>query len=186
MRSEIKGLYGERIQPHNKVWIAGINGNIRAQGQWMCVLLGRPVMTLYFLARILRDCVLSLIAMAVVLIASAIAEPLDVTIYESGGDGQVAECVLSKVVGLKSEGDGFLSVRSGPGSKYRKIDELYNGDHVLVYDAQGPWYGVLYDRGKKVLTSSAGCGFIGTGKRPLPYPGKKGWIHSNWLEIVAG
>lgn len=134
-----------------------------------------------------RKLKLSILYTACVLFSlPAIAQSLDVTIYEQGGDGQVAECVLSKVVGLKADGDGFLAVRSGPGTKYRKIDEIYNGDHVLVYDGQGPWLGVIYDHGQKVLNSNAGCGFVGTGKRPLPYGGKKGWIHSRWVKVVAG
>lgn len=120
--------------------------------------------------------------------APAVAAPLDVTIYENGGDGQMAECTLEQVAGLKANGDGFLAVRTGPGSNYRKIDELHNGDYVLVYDGSHfPWVGVIYGRGEEVLNSDKeGCGFVGEGKRPLPYPGKKGWIHSNWLETVAG
>lgn len=115
------------------------------------------------------------------------AQPLDVTIYEQGGDGQMAECGLYKVAGLNPNGDGFLAVRTGPGSNYRKFDELHNGDFVLAYDfSNSPWLGVIYGRDQEVLKSDTGCGFIGNGKRPLPYPGKKGWIHSNWLELVAG
>lgn len=99
----------------------------------------------------------------------------------------MAECGLYKVAGLKADGDGFLAVRTGPDSRYRKFDELRNGDHVLAYDfSHSPWVGVIYDRGRSVLNSDTGCGFVGNGKRPLPYPGKKGWIHSNWLELVAG
>ncbi|WP_434053880.1 MAG: SH3 domain-containing protein [Roseibium sp.] len=119
--------------------------------------------------------------------APVAAAPLDVTIYENGGDGQMAECSLEQVAGLKANGDGFLAVRTGPGSDFRKIDELYNGDYVLVYDGSHfPWVGVLYGHGREVLNGNTGCGFVGEGKRPLPYPGKKGWIHSNWLQSVAG
>lgn len=127
------------------------------------------------------------IAAVTCLPVSAISQPLDVTIFESGGDGQMAECTLEKVSGLKASGDGFLAVRAGPGTSYRKIDELYNGDYVLVYDGSYyPWVGVMYGHGQEVLSSNTGCGFVGEGKRPLPYPGKKGWIHSNWLQAVAG
>ena len=62
---------------------------------------------------------------------------LDVPVLEQGGDGQMANCASSMVTGLKATGDGFLAVRSGPGSKYRKIDELHNGDVVLVFEQRG-------------------------------------------------
>ena len=35
------------------------------------------------------------------------------------------------VEGLDPSGDGFLAVRSEPGSKYREIDRLYNGAQVF-------------------------------------------------------
>ncbi|MEG6509100.1 SH3 domain-containing protein [Methyloligella sp. 2.7D] len=118
---------------------------------------------------------------------AALAEDLDVTIYESGGDGQMAECWLGIVKGLDPKGDGFLAVRSGPGGKYRKIDEVHNGDHVMVYDERGKWLGVIYGPGDSIIQKDVlGCGFIGKGKRPVPYPGKKGWIHSKWVDILAG
>ncbi len=115
------------------------------------------------------------------------AEELDVTIYEFGGDGQAAECTLSKVSGLKDDGDGFLSVRTGPGTSYRKFDELHNGDYVITFYGVGDWVGVYYGRGEELLgDNEIGCGYVGEGKRPVPYPGKKGWVHGNWLELVAG
>ena len=49
---------------------------------------------------------------------------LDVPITEEGGDGQMANCSSSTVYGLEAGEDGFLAVRSGPGTQYRKIDEL--------------------------------------------------------------
>ncbi len=114
--------------------------------------------------------------------------PLDVTIYEYGGDGQAAECGLFIVAGLQADGDGFLAVRSGPGTQYPMIDKVYNGDYVVVYDDSNGWLGGIYGRGDAFLRGSdaRGCGFVGSGRRPLPYPGKKGWMHSKWLRIVAG
>jgi hypothetical protein len=51
------------------------------------------------------------------------ANDLGVPVLEQCGDGQAANCWSAMVSGLKADGDGFLAVRSGPGSKYRKIDE---------------------------------------------------------------
>ncbi|MGH1416991.1 MAG: SH3 domain-containing protein [Pelagimonas sp.] len=123
---------------------------------------------------------ISLFSMA--LGAVAHANELDVIIYERGGDGQIAECAISIVDGLKEDGDNFLSVRSGPGTTFRKIDELKNGDYVFVFDDHGDWLGVIYGSGKDVLSQDEiGCGFVGEGTRPMTYPGKKGWIHMNWV-----
>lgn len=106
------------------------------------------------------------------------ADGLDVPIYEYGGDG-LPTCATSVVAGLKADGDGFLAVRSGPGSNYREIDRLRNGDKVFTFDQNGKWFGVVYGGSQPGCTSP-------DKKRLLPYRGKKGWIHSNWLADLAG
>lgn len=60
------------------------------------------------------------------------------------------------VQGLDPHGDGFLAVRTGPGSQYRQIGSLYNGDHVSILDRQGQW---LYVR----------------------HGGLEGWSHGRWI-----
>jgi Bacterial SH3 domain len=107
----------------------------------------------------------------------ALAADLDVPILEQGGDGQAANCASSVVAGLSAGGDGFLAVRSGPGTGYRKLDELYNGDVVIVFAQQGPWYGVVY-RTARVTCAS-------TTDRAIQYP-NKGWVHGKWLKPLAG
>lgn len=119
-------------------------------------------------------------ASSALFMTSAFAASLDVTIYERGGDGQAAECYSSVVSGLSSKGDGFLAVRSGPGPNYGMIDKLYNGDVVVIYDKKGPWLGVMFG------SRTGNCGFLGNGKRPLPYKGNKGWIHGKWTRDLAG
>ena len=109
--------------------------------------------------------------------ATAGEKDLDVPITEEGGDGQMANCSSSTVYGLKADGDGFLGVRSGPGTQYRKIDELYNGDVVSVFEARGKWAGVVY------RTEIVDC--ASTGTRPVPYE-NKGWVHTKWLKDLAG
>lgn len=102
---------------------------------------------------------------------------LDVPVLEQGGDGQAANCASSVVAGLKAGGDGFLAVRSGPGTEYRKIDELQNGDVVYVYDRKGDWVGIAYE------VSNLEC--VSKTTRPVPY-GKTGWVHGGWLRDLAG
>lgn len=113
--------------------------------------------------------------------STAMAEKLAVPIYEYGSIGDLPTCATGIVVGLKDDGDGFLAVRTGPGTQFNKIDEIKNGDLVTVYDARDGWFGVMYG-GK-----SGDCSFTGAGaKRTVNYPGNKGWIHRNWLENFSG
>lgn len=108
---------------------------------------------------------------------SGSAAGLDVPVLEHGGDGQMANCASSVVDGLNPAGDGFLAVRSGPGTEYRKIDELQNGSVVYTFDRRGAWVGIVYD------VPSIEC--ASTTTRPVPYA-TKGWVHGRWLRDRAG
>ena len=119
------------------------------------------------------------LAVPLMLIATtAMAQTLQVPIYEYGGD-DLPTCASSIVSGLNPNGDGFLAVRSGPGSEFDKLDEIHNGDKVLTFDQSGPWYGVLYGDVEFQCSSEVE-------KRLLPYDGKKGWVHGKWLKPLAG
>lgn len=74
-------------------------------------------------------------------------------------------------MGLDPNGDGFLAVRSGPGTNYRKIDELYNGDWVFVLAERGQWFGVAYGVGME------------TACRSIPSSAPRGWVHSKWIPV---
>ncbi|RNJ45585.1 peptide-binding protein [Mesorhizobium erdmanii] len=39
-------------------------------------------------------------------------------------------------------GSGFLAVRTRPNSSSRMIGQLFNGDHVEIFDRRGNWYQV--------------------------------------------
>ena len=93
---------------------------------------------------------------------AALAQQLDVefTIIE---DGEAAGCGAALIGGLDPNGDGFLAVRTGPGTNFAKIDELYNGDVVRICGGRGQWSGVYYGN-----------------------PRRKGWIHRNWVVSEAG
>ena len=93
----------------------------------------------------------------------ASAQVLDVPFSDKGGDGQAAWCASSTVTGLDPNGDGFLAVRSGPGTQYRKIDEIYNGDIVSTCDSRGPWVAIVFGPSKR-----------------------KGWVHGRLLKDLAG
>ncbi|MEM9222714.1 MAG: hypothetical protein AAGB11_09965, partial [Pseudomonadota bacterium] len=83
---------------------------------------------------------------AVLAISNANAQRLDVPVMLAPTDGQMAGCGGARVRGLNPNGDGFLAVRTGPSTGYRKIAELYNGDWVNTCDSEGAWYGVVYGR----------------------------------------
>ena len=126
--------------------------------------------------RLLPSVLLVLAGMGAVTNA-ALGNVLDVPITEEAGDGQMANCTSSVVTGLAAGGDGFLAVRAGPGSSYSKVDELRNGDVVIVFEMRGDWAGVVY------RTPDIRCASKTT--KTVTYP-NKGWIHSRWLQDVAG
>ncbi len=93
---------------------------------------------------------------------TAAAQQMDVD-FQILEDAQAAGCAGSIVSGLNPNGDGFLAVRTGPGTNYRKIDELHNGDTVRTCAQKGSWFGVYYGQ-----------------------PRRKGWVHGKWLVAGAG
>jgi len=58
-------------------------------------------------------------------------------------------------------GSGFLAVRTRPNSSSRMIGQLFNGDHVEIFDRRGNWYRVE----------------IG---------GTTGWANARWLRNDCG
>jgi hypothetical protein len=91
-------------------------------------------------------------------IGPALAQRLDVPIvpYCDQATTQAACSGVGTVMGLDPNGDGFLAVRTGPGTGYRMIDKLVNGQRVTIINGQGGWLGVEYD-------------------------GRQGWAHGNWI-----
>ena len=106
------------------------------------------------------------------------AQGLDVEIIERA-DADFDTCSLGQVTGLKVNGDGFLAVRSGPSSKFQKIDELYNGNKVWLFEERKGWYGVIYG------VDELSCSPIKK-SRPLRKKGKKGWIYGKFVKVIAG
>jgi uncharacterized protein YgiM (DUF1202 family) len=111
-------------------------------------------------------------------IAASHAQPLDVDVMERADDG-LDTCAYGQVVGLKSDGDGFLSVRTGPGTKYESFDELKNNDKVWLYEEKDGWYGIVYG------VAEQNCSPVDN-DRPVETDGKKGWVFGKWVEVLAG
>lgn len=116
--------------------------------------------------------------------AQMIPRRIDVPLMLGGNPDFDACSSVGQIVGLNPRGDGFLSVRSGPGgSQYREIDRLYNGNQVHVCGERGPWLAVVYPAG-----GGRDCG-VGTPwpvRQPYTGPCDYGWIHSRYVRIIAG
>lgn len=118
----------------------------------------------------MRLVVVSLTLLSLAFAAPVGAQTLDVPFSLPRADGRDGDCASSTVTGLNPQGDGFLAVRSGPGTNYRMLDKVFNGDVVFTCGRQGAWHGVLYRT-------------RGTGSGPTD---RQGWVHGNWLRDLAG
>lgn len=101
-----------------------------------------------------------------------------------GGDGTIDACAgLGQVVQLRAGGDGFLSVRAGPDASRPELDRLGAGARVHLCDEDGAWFGIVYadDEGTD-------CGVASAVAMRGPYigPCRSGWVHSRFVEVVAG
>ena len=113
-----------------------------------------------------------------VICSSASAQQLSVPVMEYTAE-DLDTCSYGKVFGLKKDGDGFLAVRSGPSTNHDKLDEIHNGDEVWLFDFQKPWIGIVYG------VETVSCSPIDA-DRIVQHDGKKGWVHENWIEFLAG
>jgi hypothetical protein len=96
-------------------------------------------------------------------------------------DANLDPCGVGVVHGLKASGDGFLSVRSGPGTGYQEIDRAYNGQYVYWCAQKGTWVGIVYG------DNSAGCNVMTAWAVTQPYTGpcRSGWVHERWVMPYA-
>ncbi|PNG26906.1 S1C family serine protease [Methylocella silvestris] len=101
-----------------------------------------------------------------------------------GGDESPLACRYEgKIFGLDPQGDGFLSVRSGPGgARFKEIDRLYNGDDVYVCASNGPWLAVIYSE-KRNLDRSCGVDIPWKTRQAYSGPCRSGWIHSKYAHV---
>jgi len=102
-----------------------------------------------------------------------------------GGNERVDACgETGEIAGLDPQGDGFLSVRGGPGGRpFREIDRLFNGNEVYICDRKEPWFGVVYNQLRQL---DENCGVSKAWRTQQSYTGpcRYGWIHSNYVHIL--
>lgn len=112
----------------------------------------KPVRTLLLTAAVMP---FGLAALPLPLRAQQVEVPFDTYCPP---DAQAACFSTAEVMGLDPNGDGFLAVRTGPGTGYRMIAKIHNGDRVETYGGRGKWVAISFGPS-----------------------GRLGWVHGNWL-----
>lgn len=97
------------------------------------------------------------------------------------GDETLDPCSMGQVVGLKGR-QGFLALRTAPGTDAAMLDRLGNGRTLFVCADQGEWLGVVYGRPGQ----SCGVGTPWPQGKPYTGPCASGWVHRRWVKIIAG
>lgn len=89
------------------------------------------------------------------------------------------------VTGLRRE--GFLAVRNGPGTGYEQVDTFHAGDafFICATSKDGKWFGIVYPPADDA-DRDCEVGANGTAPRAYAGPCRSGWVHSNWVTIIAG
>lgn len=101
-----------------------------------------------------------------------------------GGDASYDACAsTARVKGLKSSGDGYLSVRSSPSGV--ETDRVENGRYVFICNEIAPWMGIVYPEPGQ---DPAACGVSSSLETQELYEGpcRSGWVHQDYLGDIAG
>lgn len=102
-----------------------------------------------------------------------------------GGDGTTDACpAVARIVGLRRDGDNFLSVRVGPGPKHREADRLGPAAQVHVCEHKGDWTSIVYAPAGRTLD----CGVSAALPVRTIYRGpcRSGWVHRRFVNVIAG
>ncbi|MEO8161020.1 MAG: SH3 domain-containing protein [Arenimonas sp.] len=102
--------------------------------------------------------------------------PVGVTV---GGEGKGGACPLQGSVSGLGRGS-TLTVRSGPGTGFARLDRLASGTRVFLCDRAGDagWVGIVYSNDGR-----ADCGLSAPIAKPRAYAGacRAGWVRSSYL-----
>jgi uncharacterized protein YgiM (DUF1202 family) len=89
-------------------------------------------------------------------------------------------CNYSKVYNLQD--DTYLSVRSGPGMQFSKIDRLKNETVVYVCDEKSDWVQIFYSGPERPCVADSPVGILSTKENTC----KSGWAKREWINVIAG
>jgi hypothetical protein len=122
------------------------------------------------------------VALAAAPAVAAAQTRIGVPIMLGGNDTEDACGGAGVVSGLSPGGDGFLSVRSGPGPKYAELDRVHGGDAVHICGSRRAWTAIVYSG------DGRDCGVGSPWPKRLAYTGpcKYGWVASRYITVTAG
>ena len=89
-----------------------------------------------------------------------------------------------EIEGLDPQGDGFLAVRTGPNAEYEQIDELHNGDVVMLCDYRNGWHRVAYAGESQAAAECSTSSEQMADSKPYAGQCKSGWVHGNWVRWI--
>lgn len=86
---------------------------------------------------------------------------------------------LADTRSVNSPNDGFLNLRTGPGTRFDIIMRMYNGDYVEVLEYSGTWVRVQHENGAVGWASSKYMvkTDLGTGERLYVYSPNDGFLN---------
>jgi len=126
-----------------------------------------------------RACFLSILILLMSLVRS---QARDFPVMAGGNAVESACSLRGEVVGLDPYGDGFLSVRSGPGGRqFLETDRVFNGQSVAICEQRGSWLGVVYG------APGLNCELDAPRSIRQPYTGpcRSGWVYSRYVHITG-
>ncbi len=102
------------------------------------------------------------------------------------GDDLDACLSVGQVSGLDPRGDNFLAVRAEPSAQGREKDRLGPGRWIWLCDEAGDWLGVVYSADPDDKPGDCEVGSPVASVRPYAGPCRSGWVHSRYVEVIAG
>jgi hypothetical protein len=102
------------------------------------------------------------------------------------GDDLDACLSVGEVTGLNPRGDNFLTVRAEPNARAREKDRLGPGRWIWLCDEAGEWLGVVYSSDPDQRPGDCGVGMPADRVRAYDGPCRWGWVHSRYVEVIAG
>ncbi len=121
---------------------------------------------------------------SLLIVVPLITDANDLWLVLVGGDSELDACgTRIQVMGLKPVKGNFLALREGPGVKYPIVAKLANGtDLWLCDDKMAKWVAVV------VVEEDMDCGLSTPIADRTPYSGLclSGWVHRDYLELIAG
>jgi SH3-like domain-containing protein len=93
------------------------------------------------------------------------------------------KCNYAKIINLKK--GAYVSVRSGPGMKYKPVDYLKNNAIIYICDEYGDWNKVFYSDGEGPCSGEVTSVLDGLDEN-IAVLCKSGWVHRKFIDVISG